>query len=305
MKILISGSSGLIGSSLNSSLLHESWEVSRLVRTESARSEQDIFWNPAEDEIETNRLEGFDGVVHLAGESIVGLWTVSKKDRIRTSRVAGTRLLASALSALRAPPKVLICASATGYYGNRGDEILTEDSPVGSGFLAEVCNEWEQAASSVMQAGIRLAHLRIPLVLSPEGGALAKMLPAFRLGLGGVVGGGQHYMSWCTLEEVFHVIHHVINHEQISGPVNVGTPHPVTNREFTWTLGKVLRRPTPFPVPGFLLKLILGEMAEELLLASTRTQPVRLLETGYTFHHAELDTALRHVLKGISSVHQA
>ncbi|MEE2708421.1 MAG: TIGR01777 family oxidoreductase [Gemmatimonadota bacterium] len=246
MKFLISGSSGLIGSSLIPSLQEEHGQVSRLVRTASVKTKQDVLWIPAKNEINTENLEGFDCVVHLAGESIVSRWTTAKKKRIRDSRVGATKLLTRALSGLRAPPKTLICASAVGYYGDRDDEILTEVSPVGTGFLAEICNEWEQAAIPAVHAGIRVVYLRFPVVLSTEGGALKKMLPPFRLGLGGVLGDGEQYMSWCTLDEVIQVIHHTIRDEEIRGPVNAGTQNPVTNRVFTETLGNVLHRPTPF-----------------------------------------------------------
>lgn len=296
MKFLISGSSGLVGSSLIPSLQKEHGQVSRLVRSESVKKKRDVLWIPAKNEIETENLEGFDCVVHLAGESIVSRWTSAKKKRIRDSRVGATKLLTRALSGLQAPPKTLICASALGFYGDRDEEILTEVSPGGSGFLAEICNEWEQAAIPAVHAGIRVVHLRFPVVLSTEGGALKKMLPPFRLGLGGVLGDGKQYMSWCTLDDVIQVIHHTIKDDEIRGPVNAGTQNPVTNRVFTETLGNVLHRPTLFNIPGFMLKTAMGEMAEEMLLASVRMHPARLLETGYKFRHAELDAALRHLL---------
>ncbi len=238
-----------------------------------------------------------DAVVHLAGENIsAGRWTDARKARIRDSRVQGTRLLCESLVGLSQPPKVLVCASAVGYYGDRKDEVLTEESTPGAGFLAEVCREWEEAAESAAQASIRVVYLRTGIVLSPSGGALAKMLLPFKLGLGGRIGGGGQYMSWIALNDAIGAIHHAIVTEALRGPANLVAPSPVTNLEFTKTLGRVLSRPTIFPLPGFVARLVLGEMADGLLLASTRAEPARLLGTGYVFRHPELEGALRYLL---------
>jgi hypothetical protein len=247
--------------------------------------------NPAE-------LEGFDGVVHLAGESIAaGRWTEKKKRRIRDSRVRGTRLLAESLAGLQNPPRVFVGASAMGYYGDRGEEVLREESAPGTLFLSAVCREWESAAQPLSARGVRVVHARFGLVLGSSGGALAKMLPPFRLGLGGVLGRGDQYMSWISLDDAVGALLHALSTESLSGPVNAASPAPVTNREFTKTLGRVLGRPTIFPLPAWAARLIFGQMAEELLLASARLEPAKLLKTGFTFRHPDLETALRHVLK--------
>jgi uncharacterized protein (TIGR01777 family) len=256
----------------------------------------DIRWDPAAGTLETSALEGSEAVVHLAGESLAERWTAEKKTRIRDSRVRGTRLLSQALAQLAMPPKVLVSASAMGYYGNRGEEILTEESPSGSGFLAEVCRAWEAATEPALQKGIRVVHLRFGLVLSPAGGALGKMLPVFRMGVGGTVGSGRQYVSWIARDDAVGAIHHAIMTETLQGPANAVAPHPVTNQEFTKTLGKALGRPTMVPLPAFAARLMFGEMADELLLASTRVRPVKLQATGYGYRYPELEVALRHLL---------
>ena len=240
----------------------------------------------------------FDAVVHLAGENIAsGRWNAARKAAIRDSRVNGTRFLCDALAGLARPPKTLVCASAVGYYGDRGEERLTEESPPGTGFLAEVCREWEAASAPAARKGIRVVALRIGMVLSPKGGALARMLPLFRAGLGGVIGGGRQYVSWVALDDLPGIILHALQRDDLRGPVNAVAPRPVTNREFTEALGKVLSRPTPLPVPAFALRLAVGgEMADALLLSSARGIPRRLEETGYRFRFAELSAALRHLL---------
>jgi uncharacterized protein (TIGR01777 family) len=297
MNILVTGSTGLIGSALVPFLTTGGHRVVRLVRSKPKPGAAEVHWEPEAGNIDTAGLAGLDAVVHLAGENIAaGRWTSAQKARIRNSRVNGTRLLCESLARLAQPPKVLLCASAIGYYGDRGQEILQEDSPPGSGFLAEVCCEWEAATAPAAQRGIRVAHLRNGLVLSPAGGALAKMLLPFRLGAGGILGSGKQYWSWITLDDVVGAIHHALITDTLQGPVNVVAPHAVTNREFTKTLGSVLARPTLFPVPAFAARLAFGEMADELLLASTRVEPKQLLATGYTFHYPELDGALRHLL---------
>jgi len=235
--------------------------------------------------------------VHLAGDNIAsGRWTDAKKASIRDSRVQGTTVLCEALAQLVKPPKVLLCASAIGYYGDRGETIFREESPPGTGFLAEVCQAWEAATAPAVQRGIRVVRLRFGIVLSPTGGPLAKMLTPFRLGLGGVVGAGKQYMSWIALDDVLGVIQHALSTETLQGPVNVVAPQPVTNQEFTTTLGKVLRRPTRLSMPAFAARLIFGEMADALLLASTRVLPARLVASEYTFHYPALEEALQHLL---------
>jgi uncharacterized protein (TIGR01777 family) len=236
-------------------------------------------------------------VVHLAGENIAtGRWTAQKKARILESRVQGTRLLCEAIMQLVKPPKVFVSASAVGYYGDRGTQLLREESAPGKGFLAEVCRAWEAAAAPVAQRGLRLVYLRLGVVLSPAGGALAKMLVPFRLGAGGVVGTGKQYMPWVALDDVVGAIHHVLTTETLQGPVNVVAPELMTNETFTKTLGRVLGRPTVLPMPAFAVRLAFGEMADPLLLASARVEPARLMASGYTFRYPELESALRSLL---------
>lgn len=292
MRVLISGASGLVGSSLIPSLASSGYGVVRLVRS-GMKSAETIPWNPAEAEIDSASLEGFDAVIHLAGENIAGSrWTAGQKKKIRNSRIGPTRWLCESLARLRQPPRVLVAASAIGYYGSRGDELLNEESAPGEGFLADVCREWEDATGPAAANGIRVICLRIGLVLSARGGALAKMLPPFRLGLGGVLGCGRQYMSWIGIDDLVGAVQHCLASEALRGPVLAVAPQPVTNREFTKTLGRVLSRPTVFPVPAFVLRKALGEMGDALLLASTRAMPGRLLTTGYRFLFPELEPAL-------------
>jgi uncharacterized protein (TIGR01777 family) len=296
MKVLITGATGLVGKALSPLLTTSGHEVSRLVRSQPQEA-NDIPWDPAGGVISTAALEGHDAVVHLAGENIAGArWTPAFKQRLRDSRVVGTRLLCETLAKLERKPKVLVCASAIGYYGDRGDAELTETSPAGEGFLADVCREWEAACEPARQAGIRVVNLRIGVVLSPQGGALAKMLLPFQLGGGGIVGNGRQYWSWIALDDLLGAIQHCLVRDDLSGPVNATAPMPVTNHEFTKTLGTVLHRPTFVPMPAFAARLALGEMADSLLLASTRVLPQRLQQTGYHFRCPTLESALRHVL---------
>jgi uncharacterized protein len=296
MKILISGSHGLVGSALTKSLEAQNHEVFRLVR-HAPNSQTEVEWSPDRYSIALARIEGFDAVVSLAGENIAeGRWTDEKKKRIRESRVKGTKLLGDALANLSAPPRTFICASAIGYYGNRGDEMLTENSERGNDFLADVCAEWEQATALAAEKGIRVVNARFGIILDQEGGALKKMLPPFRMGVGGKLGSGKQWMSWITLDDVIGALNFALTNEALQGPVNYVAPNPVTNTEFTKTLGKVLSRPTLFPVPAFAIKLLFGEMGETLLLGSLRVQPARLAEAGYSFKHAELGAALRDIL---------
>ena len=260
MKVLVSGASGLVGSALIPFLTTGGHSVTCLVRKDRAGvGDGDVAWAPAAGTIDRAGLEGFDAVVHLAGENIAsGRWTPERKRRIRDSRVNGTRMLCEALAQCTQPPKVFVGASAIGYYGDRGDETLTEESKVGEGFLAEVCRDWEAAAAGLTDTGIRTALLRIGIVLSPAGGALKKMLLPFQLGLGGVIGGGTQHMSCIALDDVIGVIQHAITNDEVSGPINAVCPEAVTNREYTRTLGRVLGRPTFFPVPAFAVRLAFG-----------------------------------------------
>jgi hypothetical protein len=273
-------------------------EVVRLVRRAPVPGEKAVRWDPEKGEVDAAGLEGLDDVVHLAGENIAsGRWNAARKAAIRASRVNGTRLLCDALAGLARPPKTLVCASAIGYYGDRGADVLTEESPPGAGFLPDVCREWEAASEPAARKGIRIVVLRIGVVLSPKGGALSRMLPLFRAGLGGVIGSGRQYVSWVALDDLVGIVLHALQSGELRGPVNAVAPNPVTNREFTEALGKALSRPTPLPVPAFALRIAVGrEMADALLLASARVVPCRLEETGYRFRFPELPAALRHLL---------
>lgn len=300
MCVAITGSTGLVGSEVVASLSAAGHEVVRVVRRGPASGEGTVRWDPAKGEIDAAGLEGLDAVIHLAGENVgSGRWTAARKAAIRDSRVNGTRLLCDTLAGLARPPKTLVCASAIGYYGDRGAEPLTEESPPGTGFLAEVCREWEAASEHAVRKGIRVVAMRIGMVLSPKGGALPRMLPLFRAGLGGVIGNGRQYVSWVALDDLVGIVLHALRCEDLRGPVNAVAPRPVTNREFTEALGKALSRPTPLPVPAFALRLAVGdEMADALLLASAWVVPKRLLDTGYAFRFPELPAALRHMLAG-------
>ena len=295
MRILLTGSSGLIGQALLTFLTADGHKVVRLTRSTHA-SGRHVTWNPAAGIIDADDLEDFDAVVHLAGETIVGRWTPQKKARILESRVKGTQLLCESLAHLRSRPIVLVSASAVGYYGDRGDEVLDEDSSAGSLFLSEVTKAWEAATEAASRHGIRVVNLRIGFVLSKAGGGLATMLLPFKLGMGGRVGSGRQYLSWIAIDDLVGAVSHAILSDGLRGPVNAVAPHSVTNREFTKTLGRVLWRPTIFPLPAFAAHMVFGELADNLLLASARVEPARLLATGYEFRFPELKSALRHVL---------
>jgi uncharacterized protein len=301
MKVIVTGATGLVGRALVRSLLSDGHSVTRLVRGEAqafrAPGTSAVHWQPEKGIVEAKALEGHDAAVNLAGEPIAeGRWTDEKKRRIFDSRVKGTHLLAETLAGLEAKPLVLVSASAIGFYGDRGDEVLREESASGEDFLSEVCREWEKATLAASQAGIRVAHLRIGVVLSREGGALTKMLTPFKLGVGGKVGGGRQYMSWIALEDLVNIIRRALTDEHLRGPLNAVAPVAVTNEEFTKTLGRVLGRPTIFPMPAFAARLAFGEVADALLLSSARVEPSRLKETGFEFAHSELESALRHEL---------
>ncbi len=297
MRVLISGASGLIGSELARVLGAARHEVDRLVRAQPLPGPSRIVWDPAHGWLEAPRLEGFDAVVHLAGESVAeSPWTAEKKARIQDSRVASTRLLAETLARLERKPAVFACASAIGYYGDRGDEALDETSPPGKGFLAGVCRQWEAATERAAAAGIRVVRMRFGLVLSQRGGAFARTLPMFRRGLGGRLGSGRQYVSWIILDDVAAAIQRILSDSSLAGPINVVGPNPVTNLELTRTLAGTLHRPAPLPVPAFLLRLKLGEMADELILASQRVYPRRLQAAGHAFAYPELEPAIRRLV---------
>lgn len=295
LDIAITGSSGLIGRALMSLLENRGHRVHPIVRTPP--KEHQIGWRPDAGHIDHRRLEGLDAIIHLAGENIADRrWTPAQMTRIRASRVAGTDLLARTLAGLDRPPRTLLSASAIGYYGDAGDRLLDETADAGTGFLAEVGQAWENATRPAAEAGIRVAVMRTGVVLSPTGGALAKMLPVFRAGLAGRLGSGRQWMSWISLDDAVGAIHHLLL-DDVSGPVNLVAPAPVTNAEFTRTLARLLRRPAFLPVPAVALRIVVGRLADEALLASTRVLPGRLLEQGYAFHHPTLHEALQNVLE--------
>jgi len=296
--VAVSGTGGLIGSALISSLAAGGHRAIAIVRRAPRAGEDALGWDPSSGAITPGSAVA-DAVVHLAGESIMGLrWTAEKKRRIRESRVTATRLLVQTLTRLPKPPAVLVCASGIGYYGSRGDGMLTEDSRQGSGFLADLARDWEAATAAAIAQGIRVVNLRLGVVLSVKGGALAKMLTPFRLGLGGIGGDGAQWMSWISLDDVIGAIRHALATDSLRGPVNAVAPTPVTNAEFTRTVGRVLGRPTLMPLPAFAARLALGEMADELLLTSQRVLPARLEASGYAFRYPALEDAIRAALSG-------
>jgi len=294
-KVLISGVSGPIGAALLPALIAEGYAITRLVRVKSSGPGQ-IAWNPAQP-LAPEQVSGFGAVIHLAGESIVGRWTKAKKRRIADSRVPATRYLAGALAQAGQPPRVLISASAVGYYGSRGDEILREDSPRGTGFASDLCRDWESASQAASSAGVRVVQIRVGMVLSANGGALPQMLPPFRMGVGGNLGNGRQWVSWIDARDVASAVVHVIKTDSLQGPVNMVAPNPVTNADFTKILARVLSRPAIFPMPAFAARLVFGQMADELLLASQRVEPAKLRASGYQFKYPLLEPALREILK--------
>ena len=297
MKILVTGSTGLVGTALIPRLTSAGHQVTRLTRGPGRAAGPAISWDPAAGVLDAASLERFDAMIHLSGESIAsGRWTQAKKARIRDSRVGSTELLAAAIGRLGHPPAVFLCASAIGYYGDRGETILTEESGSGRDFLSRVCRDWEAASEPIARKGVRVARLRFGVILSPAGGALAKMLVPFRLGAGGPVGSGRQYVSWIGIDDVLGVIVHALQMSDLGGPVNTVAPRPATSAELARALGRVLRRPAFLPMPAFAARMAFGEMADALLLASQRVEPKRLVSSGYRFLHPDLEPALRHLL---------
>jgi uncharacterized protein (TIGR01777 family) len=298
MKIIVTGASGLVGEQLVPALKNQGHEVVRLVRDQRKTGPGLAFWDPKSGIIDAAALVGCEAAINLAGESIAaGRWNERRKRSIHESRIETTTTIAKAFATLEPRPKLLINASAIGYYGRRGDEWLDEASTTGSGdFLSSVCRAWEAATEPAHLAGIRVVMSRFGVILSKQGGALAKMITPFKLGLGGVVGTGRQYMSWIAIDDVVGAILHSVRQTELRGPVNVVAPQPVTNAEFTKTLGRVIARPTIFPLPAFAAKLVFGQMGEELLLSGQRVKPGKLIEAGYQFQFPELEAALHHVL---------
>ncbi len=299
MKLLITGASGLIGKALQRSFSEKDYEMLLAGRGEP-KAKNEIQWSTDDGfrEEDLGRLEGLDAVIHLAGENIAGLrWTDDKKKAIRESRVHGTRNVVNTISGLKQKPKVFITGSAMGFYGDRGEEIVTETSPPGDTFLSDVSKEWEMESRRAEDSGIRTVLLRTAIVLSKDGGALATMLTPFRFGVGGVVGSGKQWMSWISLEDVVGIINFALENESLRGAVNVASPNPVTNEEFTKTLGDVLYRPTFLPLPEFAVNLVFGEMGDALLIHSTRVDPRRLREAGYEFKFTDLKSAIENAVK--------
>ena len=297
-RVVVTGSTGLVGTRLVAELESAGAKVIRAVRRRVRDDQGELSWDPAKAEIDATKFEGVDAVVHLAGENIAGhRWTAAFKREIRDSRLNGTELVSKAIARAANRPRTLVSASAIGYYGNRGDELLTESAAPAGDFLGEVCRQWEAACRPARDAGVRVVNTRIGVILSPDGGALTKMLTPFKLGLGGRIGDGRQYMSWVALDDVVGAIVFALANAHLAGPANLVAPQPVTNREFTKTLGRVLGRPTIFPMPAFAARLALGEMADALLLSSTRVAPRALDEAGYQFKYPELEPALRHLLR--------
>lgn len=295
MKILISGGSGFIGSELIPFLQTCGHKIIRLVRDKADVGEEQIFWDPVHGVIDEAAFEGVDAVINLSGENISGgRWSQARKERILQSRVEATKTLATAMSKLKRPPGIFISGSAIGYYGDRGDAWCTEDTPQGNGFLAKVCADWEDAAAPAIAKGIRTVFLRTGIVLSPNGGALKRMIIPFKTGFGGAFGSGHQYMSWVAIDDLVAIILFALTNSSVQGPINAVAPNPVTNNDFTQILCKVLKRPKFFNTPTFMLRLVFGkEMADQFLLASTRVEPFKLTQEGYSFDYPELETALK------------
>ena len=304
MRILVSGSTGFLGTALVETLGTQGHSIARLLRPETAPKDdakaptQNVRWDPIAAEFDAAAAEGAEALIHLAGASIAGgRWNASRKKLLRTSRIEATRHLLGALAKLRRPPRVIVAASAIGYYGNRGDEILTEDSPSGSDFLAGLARDWEAETLRGKEFGARVVSLRFGIILAAHGGALPQMAFPFKMGAGGRLGGGKQWMSWLTLAEAVRIVQFALENSRLAGPVNTVTPNPVRNSEFTTILAKTLHRPALFPAPGFALRLVLGEMADALLLVSQRVQPSRLVTAGYSFQQTDLAFALNEVFR--------
>lgn len=296
LKVAITGSTGLVGPKIIDLLLRENYAVTQISRQEALKGDVQtplIVWDPARGQLDSNALEGFDIIIHLAGTNVGDAWSPARKKSILDSRVNGTRLLSRTIASLKQKPKLLICASAIGYYGNcSANDVLDEGSPKGQGFLPDVCWQWEFETKPAQEAGVRVVHMRIGVVLSKAGGALAKMWMPFQLGLGGVLGHGRQMLSWVALDEIPSIISFIIKNEKIAGPVNVVAPNPVSNREFTKVLGKVINRPVIFPVPGFAIRMLFGEMGQSLLLEGSKVLPKKLLDAGYRFKYPDIGSAL-------------
>jgi len=298
MRVLVSGASGLVGAALRPRLESRGHDWVQLIRDSTSPGADTIPWNPSAGKLDASAFDGIDAVVHLSGENIAGKrWTPEIKDRIYSSRIDSTRLLVETMAEAETPPKTFICASAIGYYGDRGDEVCVESDAPGEGFLADVCRDWEAAARPAADLGVRVVNVRIGIVLSPDGGALAAMLTPFRLGLGGPLGSGDMYMSWVSLHDLVRIIEHCLLADTVEGAVNATAPVPVTNAEFAQTLGRVLRRPAILRAPAFAIRMLLGEMGGALLLSSTRCAPKALQESDFGFDFPELEGALRNALE--------
>jgi len=292
-RILLSGASGFIGSQLRAFLQNHGHLVIRLVRHQEEAAPDTIYWNPEEETFDSKDFEGFDTVIHLAGAPLAQKrWTRKRKKELFLSRTRDTRFLVEILVSLSKPPATFLSASAIGFYGNRGEEILTEESPPGLGFLASLCADWERAADPLKQKKIRIVHARFGIVLGREGGMVAKLVPLFRLGLGGKLGPGTQKISWIAVEDLIGGIGHILSHKELEGAVNLVAPYPVSQAEFAKALAEKLKRPALLSFPAWLLKLMLGEMADEMLLSSQNVRPEKLLQTGYVFQYPELSQAL-------------
>ena len=297
LHILMSGASGVVGSALIPFFTTGGHRVTRLVRRSELEDENNRFWDPQKGIIDLQDSDEFNVVIHLSGEHIgQGRWTLEKKKKIIESRHVTTALIARSITKLKKPPRAFLCASAIGYYGHRGNAVMTEENECGADFISNVCDEWEQAALPALDKGIRTVFLRIGVVLSPVGGALQRLLPSFKIGLGGKVGSGEQYMSWISMDDLIGTVYHAMNDDQLSGPVNLVAPNPVTNLELTRTLAKVISRPALFTIPAWFIKLVFGEMGKEVLLASTRVKPEKIMASGYRFRHPDLEGALQHLL---------